>query len=320
MAKIDFFQQKNLNPADELRQIINTLEENQPRLKSLKPEDALGILRDLDRANELFTQLQDTGVDLKSEQGRFEAVQGQLVKQAGRWLKALGGANALIKHRPSPLPPADERWWWYINEEVTARRKHALRKLVIGGVALITLVCAVIVAFQTILAPSPEAIARLDAENNSRRAFEEGDIEGALTEIRKGLAVVPDDPGLIISAGIYQELLGDQTAANQRFEKATKILGNPELFYLGRAQLYLMTGQAEKAEQDAQTGIEINENSARGWLLLGQALEGQGNTFEAIPAYEQAGELALANGDNEIVVLARMSLGRLLSAPPVLEN
>ena len=48
---------------------------------------------------------------------------------------------------------------------------------------------------------------------------------------------------------------------------------------------------------------------------MAQALEIQGKLAEAASAYQQAGQLAFENGDNEIVVLARLAMARLGSVP-----
>ena len=50
-------------------------------------------------------------------------------------------------------------------------------------------------------------------------------------------------------------------------------------------------------------------------LFWGKLWSLKGQRFESISAYEQAGDLALENGDNEIVVLARLALGRITSSP-----
>ena len=61
--------------------------------------------------------------------------------------------------------------------------------------------------------------------------------------------------------------------------------------------------------------MQSRSSPALGWLLLGQALEQQGQRFAAISAYERAGELALDSGQSEIVVMSRMALGRIMAVP-----
>jgi tetratricopeptide (TPR) repeat protein len=174
----------------------------------------------------------------------------------------------------------------------------------------------IVLVFNTILAPSPEAIARVEAENDAMTAFEAGNYERALVTVEQGLAVVPNDPGLLILKGIFQELLAEDVAI-QSFEQAKANLDELTSFYLGRGQMYFRTNQYVKAENDATAALELNENISIAWLLLGQSLESQGREFEAIPAYQQAGEVALSNGDSEVVVLARLALSRVGISPIV---
>ena len=190
-----------------------------------------------------------------------------------------------------------------------------MRRIGLAAGVLFLVILGLVIAFNTILAPSPEAIARLEAENESLAAADEGDYDRALAALDQGLSVVPDDASLWIIKGVVQELQGDDAQAARSDERAQEILINPVTFHLGRGQLYYRTGQNEKAEEEARQAIELDDNKASSWLLLGQALESQGNRFESIPAYQKAGEIALDNGESEIVVLARLALSRVGFAP-----
>jgi tetratricopeptide (TPR) repeat protein len=132
------------------------------------------------------------------------------------------------------------------------------------------------------------------------------------------LAVVPDDPGLLTFKGILQELLGQESEAALTFQ-AAQATQDPVNFYLGRGQLYMRVGQLDKAENDARLALEANPNLALAWLLLGQTLESQDKRAEAVTAYNQASELALVESNFQVVVLARLGLGRVglvAPAPP----
>lgn len=313
MTKLDYFQKKKLNPADQLRELLDSLESRQPRLKGLNPTQALILLRDLDQAYALFTQLEASGLNLLPEQGRFKTIQTHFKQNAARLLNSLGGAVALSEYRPKPAP-GPEQWWWYIHEIVAARNQRLLRRSLAGLIAVSAVLGGIVVLFNTILAPSPEAIARVEAENEAMAAFESGDLEQALVRAEEGLVAVPGDPGLLILKGIFQELLAEDMAV-QTFEQARAKVDDLTLFYLGRGQMYFRTSQFVKAENDARAALELSENISTAWLLLGQALESQGREFEAIPAYQQAGDVALANGDSEVLVLARLALSRVGVGP-----
>jgi tetratricopeptide (TPR) repeat protein len=314
MAKLDHLRQKKLNPADELRSLLNELEDSQSRLKSFNATQTLDLLRDLDQVYALLNHLETTGANLASEWGRFGAIQAYFRNNAGTFLRRLGGPAALAEYRPKPAPER-ERWWWYIHELVAAQQQRLLRQVTFGVLILLVFVGGIALAFNTILAPSPEALARVEAENDAFSAYEDGNYEEGLAAIETGLAVVPDDPSLLLIQGMLYEMLDEEEKAAQSYDRAKQAAGPPVNFYVGRGQLYIRTSQFEKAETDARAALALDEELPIAWLLLGQALESQGRRFESISAYEQAGDLALASGDSQIVVLARLALGRITSSP-----
>jgi tetratricopeptide (TPR) repeat protein len=300
MPKLDYLQQKKLSPADELRDILASLEERQLKIRTLDTDQSLNLLRDLDKVDTLFQQLEVAGLDLLAEQGRFKSIQARLEKQA------LGGASTLSARRPQP-PPPPEKWWWYIDQQVAAQQRRLWRRLIISLVIALVVLGGIVLLFQTVLAPSPEVVARLEAENEAYAAIDAGNYKEAVAVIERGLAKVP--------AGVVQEILGEQTAAAQSFEQAQAGLNNRFDVYMARSQVELRVGQGSKAERSARAALELDPDSGAAWLLLGQALELQDKRFEAIPAYEKAAELALASGDHEVVILARLALGRIGASP-----
>jgi tetratricopeptide (TPR) repeat protein len=314
MTKLDYVRQKKLNPADELRDLLSFLEESQVQLGSLNSAQTLTLLQDLDKIYDLLAQLEATGADMPPERGRFEAIQAYLKTRASTILNKLGGPAALSEHRPTPAPDR-ERWWWYIHERVAAQQQRLLRQVMIGLLIMVVILGGIFIAFNTVLAPSPEALARVEAENDAFSFYDEGNYEEALAAIDRGLATVPNDPGLLLFKGVLHELLDQAEEAAQAFEQAGQHVDSQANFHLGRAQLYLRTNQLVKAEEDARAAIALDDQIALAWLLLGQSLESQGRRFESIAAYEQAGELALDSGDSQIVVLARLALGRVTTSP-----
>jgi tetratricopeptide (TPR) repeat protein len=314
MSKLDHLRQKNLNPADELRSLLNALEDIQPKLNSLNSIQTLQVLQDLDQVYKLMNHLEETGANLASEQGRFGAIQSHLKSRASTLLRGLGGVSALSKHRPEPEPDRAQ-WWWYIHEIVAVQRQRLFKRAMLGVIVVLLIFAGIGILFNTILAPSPEAVARVEAENDAMSAYENGNYQEGLDAVEKGLAIVPDDPALLLIKGVLLENLGQAEAAAQSFEQARQNVSKPIDFYIGRGQLYIRTNQPIKTEEDARAALAIDDKAALPWLLLGQALESQGQRFESISAYEQASELALENGDNEIVVLARLALGRIATTP-----
>lgn len=314
MAKLEYLQPKKLNPADELRELLHNLEVRQVSLKRLPADEALALLHDLDRAAILFDQLEAEGLDLQAERGRFQSIQMRIQKQAEALLKAVGGPVVLTTQRPSLSPPP-ERWWWYIDAQAAAQQQQRLRRLALVAGVIVLLAVGLYILFQTVLAPSPQAVARLDAENNAFLAVEEGDDRLALAHLEDGLTKVPGDPELLLFKGVLEERLGQLANAAQSLAEAKAGFNNPLIYHLGLGQLYLRLNQLEQAEESAHAALKLDETSAHSWLLLGQILEGRNQRAEAINAYEKASALAQANDENEVYVMARLALGRLMSTP-----
>jgi Tfp pilus assembly protein PilF len=120
---------------------------------------------------------------------------------------------------------------------------------------------------------------------------------------------------LLLYQGILRQLLSQTDGAGQSFEQAQLGLADPVSFYLSRGQLWLRFGQAAAAEADARAILKLDENSAKGWLLLGRALEWQNQVRAALAAYQTAANLAFASGEAEVIVLARTALARLATHP-----
>lgn len=309
--KLTYLRPKNLNPADELRQLLTSLEDRQPRVKRLTSTQALILLRDLDQAYYLFEKLRPTGLNLLAEEGRFQVVQGHYKDQARPILRALGGAAALSDYRPRPAP-IRERWWWYIHELVATQQKRWVRYGLTITLAIVLVVGGIVLAFNTILAPDPVVLVRFDIEQRALDAIDHQNYSLALEIVEQGQRELPEpDAGILILEGMLHDLSGQSIEAEQTFEQAMLLLDDPLIFHLALAQLYLRADHPEDGRLEARAAIALNEESARGWLLLGQAFEAQEERFKAVLAYEKAGSLAFDQGENEIVVMARLALSRL---------
>jgi Tfp pilus assembly protein PilF len=314
-TKLDYVQEKNLGPADDLRQKISHLEEMLSKISQLTSSQGVAALCNLDEIMVMLNQLEAVGLDVRPEQGRVQAIQGRLQKNAARLLTVVGGPAVLSQQRPSP-PPLPEQWWWYIDQQVAAARQHLVRRVGWGAVIVFLLVIGLVVLFNTVLAPSPETVARLKAENGAYAAADQGDYRLALTAINEGLTQSPNDSFLLMFKGVLYQLLKEDQIAAQSFALAQQKLNNPKEFYLGRGQLYLRLNQIDLAEPDIEAALKLDNRFARTWLLKGQMFESRGQSRDALQAYEEAGRLALDQGEDEIYVLSRMSIVRLGQMSP----
>ena len=231
MQKSDYLQQKKLNPADELRDRLYRLEQSPPNIKTMASDQALQMMYDLDQTQHLFDQLSDSGVDLFPERSRFVALQTRLKKIASPWLRRLGGPSVLGKARADVSPPSD-RWWWYIDRIVAHQQRRLWRNVGIGIGIFFMVLIGVYTLFNTILAPSPEVIARLDAENEADAAMEIGNYEEGVAALETGLSVVPDDPRLLLYHGILSNMIGNDEAAERSFRLAQEALSHTPLDFM----------------------------------------------------------------------------------------
>ncbi len=317
MQKLNYLQDKKLSPVDELRALLTSLEERQVKLAKMGSTQALEVLRDLDQVNDLFNTLLETDINLLSEEGRFETIQSRIRRNAPVFLRNVGGAKALSQYRP-PDTNHREQWWWYIDQIVAQRRARQRQRYLIIIAILLIIFGGTYLALTTIFAPSPEVIARVEAENQADQSVLEQEYDIALSYIQEGLVKVPNDTGLLIYQGVLAGVLSNTQLSEMSFNQAqAQTQTRPLDFFLVRSQLQLRVSRFDLAEQDARLVIEQDDANARGWLLLAQSLQSQDKIAEAISAYQTASDLAFEQGESEIVVLARFALSQLIAAPEV---
>ncbi|MDM8528289.1 hypothetical protein QUF58_08745 [Anaerolineales bacterium HSG24] len=309
---LDHLQNKKLSKADELRELLSTLESRTPRLKNLTETQTLTLLHELDRCFKLLEKLKSTALDLTSEESRFNGIQLRLQRNTVTIVKRLGGPKVMREHRPKSADVEDQ-WWWFIDSAIVDRQKRIVINIALILGLFLTVIFTIYIAFETVLAPDPTVLARLDTENIVYQALASDEYENALAKVDEGLQheLLIDDPALLILKGTIHNSLAQSEQAEESFARAKATISNPVVFHIARAQLYMRNKNPDKAEEDIRIVIKFEERNAAAWLMLGQICEGQNKQFDAIRAYEHAGNLATENGDNEIVVMARMALAQM---------
>jgi tetratricopeptide (TPR) repeat protein len=307
---------RSLTPADDLRHQLDQLEIQVSQLGLGMGKDALVIPGLVTQAAGLLTVLQAEGQSLQDEQGRLESVQAQLRRKASLFLREIGGSAALDSARQAAQPSA-EQWWWFLDQYLAAQRQARLRRwakwAVIAGLVLLLLV----ILYNRFLAPDPQTVQLLNYQHSAESLASSGDLPGALLEVERALQLTPGNADFLTFKGVLQQALGQATAAEQTFRAAEAAAGSREKFLLTRCQFFLSLNDFASALADANAVIAENQQSAFGYLLLGQVNEGLGDIPAAISAYQQASKIAGESGDPQLEALAKIQLGMLLQRPPL---
>jgi tetratricopeptide (TPR) repeat protein len=282
------------------------------KLGSERGKKVIEILYAMDAIDSYMQELRQAGSALQAEESQFETSCAILRKRPGDFLRALGGSAVLAEERRKRNPPKTA-WWWYLDELQARQRRSGLKRVTITVVLSLVVLALLAVIYQRFFAPSPEVVARYEALNQSTNLAGEGKVAEAQAALQKGLALLPDDPDLLVMAGVLQQMQADQQAA-ATYARAKAKYANPEDFYLTRAEDLLSVGQNDLALADCQEIVGANPKSAIGFYLLGSVQEAQKNTGSALTSYQKAIDLADAQGLTNLVAEARVKMGYLLQA------
>jgi tetratricopeptide (TPR) repeat protein len=307
----------SMNPTPNADPLVGTITDELDRVEVKvgkigmnSAEQAFAVLTKLD---EISLRMQD----IANEQSRkitkteFDAITTRIRREAGGFIRDLGGAGALRSMREKVQPPA-QNWWWFLDEIVVARRKAAIRRNLIafGSAAVVMVILSII--YQVFLAPDPAFAARYAQERNTQDLMMDGQYERALEEAEKGLTYVSSDPSLLIYKGVLLEVLGRTDESQQDFAAAQALIENWEDFLVTRAQAYSMVDQMEKARTDVDEAIELNPDFAQAHLLSGQINESTGNMHQALTDYENAYAAAEKSRNFELAAIARTRTAMLM--------
>lgn len=274
---------------------------------------ALELIKDLDA---VYDRIQEMEPGLKSRrlaQTQFDGIVARLHAEAAQFLRDLGGAEVLRQERERRNPP-EERTWWYIDVHLANKRKAMLKRgLVIGGITLAVL-AALLVIYNTFLAPDPTVAAIYAHENAARDRLLEGEWQAAAEEVDQALAIDPQEPSILVLKGVIQDALGEPEAAAETYALAEQILGSRENLLILRGQAYMYASMTEKSLADAEEAIKINPNSAQGYLMRGQAHEMLGDFEAAADDYDLAFAAAEKTGQTELAAIARTRLAMLIQS------
>jgi tetratricopeptide (TPR) repeat protein len=293
-------------PTAELRDALNRAERQLPVLDS---SSLVEYLRSLDRIEELMESLTAESVDLRSEMTRWLDLQARLGASAGHLMKLarpLGGFAALRTANPPAV-----NGWWRLDELVAADRKRSwTRWLVIALVAGAVLAVSAFV-YQRWLAPSPEVILAVSAVNDVEQLAMESKWDEAFALTEKTLQQVPDNPDLLVWAGVLSERRGDTAKAQEYLARAQQVLGDPMRYQVALSMRRLQASDLDGAEAAAQAALAINPKEPQAVFFLANVAEMRNQPEQALDLYMKTADLA-EDSNPQLTVVAKMRYGMLL--------
>jgi len=294
-------------PASELRERLDKAERQLP---SLDAATVAGFLANLDRMDALFDQLAADNVDVRSEAGRWDDLQRQIERNAGRIVKLAKGAGGYAALR-AQNPPATAPWW-QLDALVAARRRRQTRSLLITLAVVAVLLLGAGWAYQTWLAPDAETLMMVDSLSTAEQRAAEQDWSGGLATVESALQTLPDNVELLIWAAVFSERLGDDTGAQAYAEQAqAQLAGNEVSYQIQLGSTRFRVGDIDGAASAAETALRLAPEEPQVYFLLGNVAEARGDIRGAIDAFAKAGDLA--DPDNpQLSVVSKMRYGMLL--------
>ena len=299
---------------DELRTVLAQSEDRIIKLSGR--EAAAELYSGMDRLAELWPAIQEIGVDVRGEWTRWESLQAQLRTRGTKVLAAWGGSQALENARSAAAPDTSP-WWWWLDELVAQNRRRRLLKT--ASILATVIVVAVIglFLFNRMLPVDQRVREAYTLRTNAEAAVITGDYEQAIDSMKLAVAIMPEDPSLQIMYGVLADLKGDSITAGKSWDTARSLLeGKESEFLVQRGMAYGQTNQFEKSVEDELAAIALDPNSARAYLYLGAAYEGQDKITEALDAYTKASDLS-SETDPELTVMARTRMASLLQKAPL---
>jgi tetratricopeptide (TPR) repeat protein len=308
-----FFSAEARTPADKVREALGEAE----RLVASLRETGMRIVQLLyllDEIAEELDALEAEGMDVRPERSRLETIQSQLDHRKGRFLARAGEA---FREAREAVQPDQARWWWFIDDAWRQERKQRLRRWLIRGAVVISLLAVVALVNELFFAPPPEVrqASRLGSQGEYL-VRDEGDLEAALAEFEAAVALDPATPSYWVWIGVLRLELGDAQAAEEAFDKARSLYEVNLDFLLDRAGAYRDVGDLDAATADLEQAIL--EYPESGWVYYSKHLISleRGDYSTALDDLDKAEELAEAAGEIRLEALVRWQRGMVLQMPP----
>ena len=122
---------------------------------------------------------------------------------------------------------------------------------------------------------------------------------------------MPDNPDLLVWAGVLAERRGDTAEAADYLARAQQVLADPLRYELALSMRRLQASDVDGAEAAAQAALAINPNEPQAVFLLANVAELRNQPQEALDLYQKTADLA-EDTNPQLTVVAKMRFGMLL--------
>jgi Flp pilus assembly protein TadD len=292
-------------PVNALRDLLDKAERELPVLSSSSIES---YLVRMDEIAALFDEL-GADTELRTEETRWQDLQQRLTARAGDVVKFAGAAGGMAALRRAH-PPA-EAPWWHLDAHVAERRARTLKRTLVTLAVIGAVLLAVAFIYQRFLAPPPEVVQLYETLSQVERYAMDRNWPEALTTAETLLATRPDEPELLLWAGVIAEQLGDDGKAQGYLDRARQQMGDPLRFWTALGMRRMQAGDIDGAEAASLAALEVNAEEPQVYFILANVAEARGQVPEAVTFYERAA--ALADETNpQMAVVSKVRMGMLM--------
>lgn len=305
--------------ADELRELLTIAEKRVANVWGTG-DSALSLLRELDSIAALWPVLENQGMDLRPEAGRWETLRAAVDRRAADVVADLRALGGMDKVRLEIHPEGTDAPWWQLDRVVSANRRQRIRRtgLILGGLAVFL---AVLYVGLRLLFPVDPKVAEAGRRIGAGDQLIQGqaDFVGALAEFEEAAELTPDDPETLLRVGVVREKVGTATA-EEMYARARSLMPDDVVFRQMRASVYLTFGMLEQADRDLQVALAAKPEDPITWYELASVYELRGQIGDAIDALEKTDLYATEADLVEMSATARFRRGMLMQQAGIREQ
>ena len=276
---------------------------------------ALDLLRLRSQVEASMVEREAAGVDAHSEKTRLQTIDSVFAREAQAIVRAARASGGLEKAREAEHPP-ESHWWWYLDSRVAEdRRKQLIRTgSIVAGAAIIILV-AFFVMNRLSGTSSAEKRAR-ELVATGEQALRSGEYDKAITAYSEAVAAMPSLAEAHVALAVLYDLEGRTAESEQSLATARGLMADEGGFLTTVARTYGDAGAYEKGLTYADQAVALDPESALAHLIRGGIYEAAGDRAGALTDLQRAVDLAQANGEDELLVLAKTRLGMFSQQAP----